>query len=172
MKKDPNKPERRKPASRRESGWVNKDRVWRSDKAQRTARGESGFPNRSLGGYKSYGDIPAHKLGRQLRKRLYEVANRLPGEEKDNLKGRIKYAATTVTAALAQGQGEGTFRSGINHALQSRGALVAVQDHLDQLIDLEMLAQEEGTRLKQEVDQVIQAVNDYLGRLEKDKNRS
>lgn len=184
MKKPPNKPDRKKPKTRREGGWVKKDRVWRSDKAQKTARGESGYSRRDKdlehtalskqgpGGYKKYGDIPAHKLGRELRKHLYEVANRLPDDEKDNLKGRIKYAATTATSALAQGFGEGTFRSGVNHALESRGALVAIQDHLDQLIDFEMLAQDEGTRLKQEVDQVIQAVNDYLGRLTKGRNRS
>jgi four helix bundle protein len=181
VKKPPNKPDRKKPKTRREGGWVKKDRVWRSEKAQKTASGESGWDKdlehtalskKGPGGYASYGDIPAHKLGRELRKRLYEVANRLPEEERDNLKSRIKYAATTVTAALAQGHGEGAFRSGINHTLQSRGALVTLQDHLDQLIDLEMLTKEEGTQLKQEVDQVIKTVNDHLGRLTKGRNRS
>jgi four helix bundle protein len=166
------KPDRKNPKNRREGGWVKKDRTWRSDKAQKTARGESDFPKKSPGGYKSYADIPAHKLGRTLRKRLYEIANRLPDEERENLKGRIKYAATTVTAALAQGHGEGAFRSGINHALQSRGALVTIQDHLDQLIDLQMLDEAEGAELKKEVDQVIKAVNDHLGRLSKGRNRS
>jgi four helix bundle protein len=169
---------------RHESGWAKKDRAWRSEKAQKTERGESGFSRqdkdlehialskKGAGGYDNYVDIPAHQIGRKLRKRLYQIANRLPEEENHNLKSRIKYAATTVTAALAQGFGEGAFRSGINHALQSRGALVEVQDHLDQLIDLEMLPEEEGIQLKQEVDRVIQAVNDFMGRLVKERNRS
>jgi len=167
-----NKPDRKNYDKRREGGWVKKDRTWRSEKAQKTARGESGIPNQNPGGYKSYSEIPAHKLGRKLRQRLYEIANRLPDEERENLKGRIKYAATTITAALAQGYGEGSFRSGINHTLQSRGALVTIQDHLDQLIDLKMLDEAEGTELKKEVDQVIKAVNDHLGRLSKGRNRS
>ncbi len=158
--------------NKREGVWVKKDRTWRSQKAQETARGKSDIPKKSPGGYDSYSDIPAHQLGRKLRKRLYDVANRLPDEERENLKGRIKYAATTATAALAQGHGEGAFRAGINHTLQSRGALVTIQDHLDQLIDLEMLDQEEGAELKKEVDQVIKAVNDHLGRLSKGRNRS
>lgn len=166
------KPDRKNFTKRRDGGWVKKDHTWRSDKAQKTARGEHGIPNQNPGGYKNYSDIPAHKLGRELRKRLYEIANRLPEEERENLKGRIKFAATTVTSALAQGHGEGNFRSGINHTLQSRGALVTIQDHLDQLIDLQMIDEAEGTELKQEVDRVIKAVNDHLGRLSKGRNRS
>ena len=161
-----------KPTKKREGGWVKKDRTWRSEKAQKTARGDSGIPHQNPGGYKSYSEIPAHQLGRKLRKRLYEIANQLPDEERENLKGRIKYAATTITAALAQGYGEGNFRSGINHTLQSRGALVTIQDHLDQLIDLQMIDEAEGTELKKEVDLVIKAVNDHLGRLSKGRNRS
>jgi four helix bundle protein len=163
---------KKKPQKKREGGWVKKDRTWRSEKAQKTARGDSGIPHQNPGGYKSYSDIPAHQLGRELRRRLYEIANRIPDEERENLKGRIKYAATTVTAALAQGYGEGGFRSGINHTLQSRGALVTIQDHLDQLIDLQMIDEAEGTELKKEVDRVIKAVNDHLGRLSKGRNRS
>jgi four helix bundle protein len=166
------KPDRKKPNKRREAGWVKKDRTWRSDKAQRTARGDSGPAKKKPGGYKTYSEIPAHKLGRELRKLLYEVANKLPDDEKDNLKSRIKYAATTITSALAQGHGEGAYRAGIGRTMESRGALVVIQDHLDQLIDLGMIAKDEGAALKQEVDKVIQAVNDYLGRLTKDKNRT
>lgn len=158
--------------NKREGGWVKKERTWRSEKAQRTARGGPEIPKNNPGGYSSYSEIPAHQLGRKLRKRLYDVANRLPDEERENLKGRIKYAATTVTAALAQGYGEGAFRPAINHTLQSRGALVTIQDHLDQLIDLEMLEAAEGAELKKEVDQVIKSVNDHLGRLSKGRNRS
>jgi len=166
------KPDRKNFNKRREGGWVKKERTWRSEKAQRTTRGDSGPAKKKPGGYKSYSEIPAHKLGRELRKLLYDVANKLPDDEKDNLKGRIKYAATTVTAALAQGYGEGAYRAGVGCTLESRGALVAIQDHLDQLIDLGMIAKDEGAQLKQEADKVIQAVNDYLGRLTKDKNRS
>jgi four helix bundle protein len=166
------KPDRKNPPKRREGGWVKKDRTWRSEKAQRTSRGDSGPVKKKPGGYKTYSEIPAHKLGRELRKRLYEVANKLPDDEKDNLKSRIKYAATTITSALAQGHGEGAYRAGIGHTMESRGALVVIQDHLDQLIDLGMLPKDEGAQLKQEVDKVIQAVNDYLGRLTKDKTRS
>ena len=91
------------------------------------------------GGYKQYSDIPAHKLGRVLRSKLYHLCKELPEDEADNLVIRMKKAATTVTAALVTGFGEGTHQACIQGSLQSRGALYALQDHLDQLLDLELL---------------------------------
>ncbi len=40
------------------------------------------------GGYKKFGDIPAYKLGKALRSRLYQVANGLPDSERGNLISR------------------------------------------------------------------------------------
>jgi four helix bundle protein len=121
------------------------------------------------GGYKKFGDIPAHKLGKALRGRLYQVANALPDSEHGNLVSRIKHAATTVTAALAQGFGEGTFRAGINRALESRGALMAIQDHIEQLGELGFLEPEEVFKLKDQVDAVFASLNEYVGSVVKEQ---
>ena len=123
------------------------------------------------GGYKKFGDIPAYKLGKALRSRLYQVANGLPDSERGNLISRIKHAATTVTAALAQGFGEGTFRASINRALESRGALMAVQDHIEQLVELGSLEPEEFGKLKEQVDAVIASLNEYVGSVVKEQQR-
>jgi len=123
------------------------------------------------GGYRHFGDIPAHRLGRRLRQELYQLANALDEGERQNLSPRLKHAATTVTAALAAGFGEGTFRAAVSRALESRGALYAIQDHLDQLQEGGALAEDAANRLKEQVDQVIKAVNDYLGELAREKNR-
>ena len=122
------------------------------------------------GGYSSFGEIPAHKLGRTLRGKLYKVAGTLEETEKDNLISRLKHAATTVTASLASGFGEGTFRAGVSRALESRGALYAIQDHLQQLADEGMLNEEQFSELRGETDAVLLAVNEYLGQLVKHKN--
>lgn len=165
------------------TGWVKKDRVWRSERAQSTAKGTpaSGPEDVQLqaaagsgngpAGYRKFGDIPAHQQGRTLRGDLYRLANGLPATESANLAPRLKSAATTVTASLATGFGEGTFRAGVSRALESRGALMAVQDHLEHLADQDMLARDEHDRLRQAVDQVVTSVNEYLGRLVKEWNR-
>ncbi len=123
-------------------------------------------------GYRRFSDIPAHKLGRKLRVKLYRLAKELPDDERGNLTDRLKSAATTVTAALVTGFGEGTFRSGIRRALQSRGALFALQDHLDQMEQLEMIAAGLRKEMGIEVDEVIAAVNNYLGELAHARDRS
>jgi four helix bundle protein len=123
------------------------------------------------GGYKKFSDIPAHKLGKALRGRLYQVANSLPEDERGNLTGRIKYSATTVTAALAQGFGESTFRASMNRALESRGALMAVCDHIEQLGELGLLDPEFIVKLKEQIDAVIAALNEYLGSLAREQQQ-
>jgi len=167
----------------KKGGWVKNERVWRSDRAQTTARGTAGpgpddgpvlaaaTCDGGPGGYQKFGDIPAHRQGRTLRGELYRLANKLPATEHDNLAPRLKSAATTVTASLATGFGEGTFRAGVSRALESRGALMAIQDHLEHLADQDLLATEEHARLRQSVDQVVASVNEYLGRLVKEWDR-
>jgi four helix bundle protein len=163
---------------------VKRDKVWRSDKAQRTEGGgvrgtgrrrdeNAGLRKRAVatvgpGGYKKFGDIPAHKLGRTLRNNLYKLANSLPQDERDNLSSRMKYGATSVTASIAAGFGEGTLRSGITRALESRGALFSLQDMIQQLGDLELVEAGACETLSAEIDEVVAAVNDYLGLLAKE----
>lgn len=122
------------------------------------------------GGYAKFGDIPAHRLGRALRDRLYRLANSLAEDERGNLCQRLKHAATTVTASLATGFGEGTFRSGVTRALESRGALLGIQDHIDQLGDQHLLDEKMLLELKSEVDLVLGALNEYLGVLVKSRD--
>jgi len=152
----------RKPAS----GRPRPERIAREDALERVARSSVG-----PGGYLHASDIPAHRLGRQLRKALYQVANSLDDSESQNLAARLKYAATTVTAALAAGFGEGSFRAGIARSLECRGALYAIQDHLEQLLDVELLAAEQRQELSRQVDEVIKAVNEYLGVLVRERQR-
>jgi len=162
--------------------WVKHKSVWRNERPRpRPAVNQSDEDERlraaaraspGPGGFIKFGDIPAHKLGRALRGRIYKIAASLDGSEAGNLAGRMKHAATTVTAALATGFGEGTFRSGTSHTLESRGALFALQDHLEQLTDEGMLKKLVFDELRAEVDAVVVAVNEYLGLLVKENNRA
>lgn len=161
-------------------GWVKRKSVWRSEQSRPApAAGKPDEDARLMaaaqdssgpGGFSKFGDIPAHKLGRALRGRIYKIASTLGESEAGNLVGRMKHAATTVTASLATGFGEGTFRSGTSYALKSRGALFALQDHVEQLVDEGAIQQSECDQLKEELQAVVAAVNEYLGLLVK-KNK-
>lgn len=122
------------------------------------------------GGYRQFSDIPAHKLGRKLRPRLYKLAKGLPADASD-LSDRIKAAATGSTASLVTGFGEGTIRASIRGALQGRGALVVLQDLLDQLVEQDWLEADERSGFGEELDAVIAALNTYLGELVRDRDR-
>ncbi|NMB73958.1 MAG: four helix bundle protein [Myxococcales bacterium] len=130
---------------------------------------EVAMSGKGLGGYASFSDIPAHRLGRALRNELYRLANRLPESEKLNLVQRLKHSATTITASLAAGFGGGTFRSGVSGALESRMALMSVQDHLQQLGELGLAEETELVRLRADADAVVVEVNRFLGQLARQK---
>jgi four helix bundle protein len=174
-----------KPTGKRKpkGDWIKGKSVWRNDKEKPASRRppiqdneeqrlrEAALAALGPGGYKKFGDIPAHKLGRELRVRLYKIAGSLGEDENTNLKTRIKYAATSVTASIATGFGEGTFRAAVGQALLSRGALFAIQDHLEQLQDEKMLSGDLHLELKKKVDETVVAVNGYLGELVREQNQ-
>jgi four helix bundle protein len=165
----------------RATGKPDAGRVWRKPPAERPGETSAAAEEQKLlaaaaaavgpGGYRRFADIPAHRLGRALRSKLYKLTRQLPEDERDNLIARIKSAATSSTAALAAGFGEGTTRSAIRGALASRGALVAVQDHLDLAAEQQWLAADERQALGDEIDEMIAAVNTYLGELVRDSDR-
>ncbi len=124
------------------------------------------------GGYLRFSDIPAHKLGRAVRGKLYELANGLAEDERSNLVQRIKAAATTVTAALAAAFGESLFRATVQRTLESRGALFSLLDHLEQLLDLGRLDAERFEELKAELERVVQALNEFLGQLAREREQA
>jgi len=121
------------------------------------------------GGFLRFSDIPAHKLGRTLRGKLYALANSLPEGERANLAQRIKAAATTVTASLAAAFGEALFRATVQRTLESRGALFGLHDHLEQLADLNLLDAARFEELRAELDQVVAALNEFLGQLARER---
>ncbi len=186
--KRPSKPTvRRRPKEQQGSSSGKQDRasgkdsqkVWRANKKE--SRSEIAPEDKILlaaasarigpGGYKRFSDIPAHKLGRKLRVKLYELAKRFPDDERNNLVARVKSESTTMTAALVTGFGQGTFRSAIAGALESRGALFGMQDLLDQAQEHQFIDGEQRQELRGELDDVIDALNSYLGELVRDRDR-
>lgn len=140
-----------------------------TEPAEDRALREVALGGSGLGGYASFSDIPAHRLGRAFRNELYRLANRLPESERQNLVQRLKHSATTITASLAAGFGGGTFRSGVGGALESRGALMSVQDHLQQLGELGLAEEKDLARLRADADAVVIEVNRFLGQLARQK---
>lgn len=53
----------------------------------------------------SFQDLEVWKIGRDLRKRLFEVAKALPTPERYNLTSQIRAAAISLTSNIAEGFG-------------------------------------------------------------------
>jgi four helix bundle protein len=48
-------------------------------------------------GFKTFEDLEVYKAAREFRKKIYKLIKELPGEEKFNLVGQMRRAATSLT---------------------------------------------------------------------------
>src|SRR5205807_9127553 len=72
--------------------------------------------------YQTFEDLEVYQVARGFRKTMYQVAKRLPEEEKFALTNQIRRAAVSVTNNIAEGHGRFHFLEQIKFMLQSRGS--------------------------------------------------
>ena len=80
-------------------------------------------------------ELKCWQLGRELRKRLYAIAKRLPDYEKFGLASQIRRAAVSITANIAEGYGRFHYKENIQYCRQSRASLYECEDHLITCLD-------------------------------------
>src|SRR5204863_8705608 len=81
--------------------------------------------------YQRFEDLEVYQVARGFRKTMYQVAKRLPEEEKFALTNQIRRAAVSVTNNIAEGHGRFHFLEQIKFMLQSRGSLEELLDDLN-----------------------------------------
>jgi four helix bundle protein len=79
---------------------------------------------------RSFEDLDVWKVGRDLRKHLYRVADRLPEKERYNLAAQIRSAAVSLTANVAEGFGRFHFKENTRFCRMARGSAYELLDHL------------------------------------------
>ncbi len=73
--------------------------------------------------FKTFEDLEVYKAAREFRKKIYRLIKKLLGEEKFNLVGQMRRAATSLTNNLAEGYGRYHYQENIQFCRQSRGSL-------------------------------------------------
>lgn len=79
---------------------------------------------------KDFTDLLAWKKANEIRIAVYDLAQKLPEEEKFNLVSQIKRSAASIAANIAEGYGRFFYQENIQFCRQARGSLDETRDHL------------------------------------------
>jgi four helix bundle protein len=110
----------------------------------------------------TFEDLQVYEVAREFRKAMYQVARKLPEEEKFGLASQIRRAAVSLTNNIAEGHGRYHFLDQIRFTLQSRGSLEELLDDLNVCEDEQYLTGEEITSLKKDGWRVRQLIDGYV----------
>src|SRR5438445_8179076 len=119
--------------------------------------------------YQTFEDLEVYQVARGFRKTMYQVAKRLPEEEKFALTNQIRRAAVSVTNNIAEGHGRFHFLEQIKFMLQSRGSLEELLDDLNVCADEDYLPAADMAPLKERGWRVRQLIEGYVRYLRSQK---
>jgi four helix bundle protein len=119
----------------------------------------------------SYGfeDLEVYKAAREFRKKIYGLVKKLPADEKHNLAGQMRRAATSLTNNIAEGHGRFHYQENIQFLRQARGSLEELLDDLNICFDEQYFPEEELKLLKDEGFDLLHRINGYIAYLRKRK---
>jgi four helix bundle protein len=111
---------------------------------------------------KSFEDLQVWKVGREIRKDLYRLANQLPRIEQYCLGQQLRTAAISLTANIAEGYGRFHFKENIQFCRIARGSAYELLDHLIACKDQSYLDEGQHKDLQGKLLRFIQLVNGYV----------
>jgi four helix bundle protein len=112
--------------------------------------------------FRTFEDLELYQIAREFRKKMYEVARRLPDFEKFALASQIRRAAVSLTNNVAEGHGRYHFADQVRFFLGSRGSLQELVDDLNVCADEKYLSSDQIVDLKNEAWRVLGLINGYL----------
>jgi len=118
----------------------------------------------------SFEDLEVYKAAREYRKRIYQLARRMPEEEKYGLQAQMRRAALSLTNNIAEGHGRFHYQENIQFLRQSRGSLEELMDDLNACLDEQYAPKEELEVLKDDAYRLLKRINGYAAYLRKRKN--
>jgi four helix bundle protein len=122
-------------------------------------------------GFKTFEDLEVYKAAREFRKKIYKLIKKLPGEEKFNLVGQMRRAATSLTNNISEGHGRYHYQENIQFCRQSRGSLCELVDDLNICIDEVYFPRDFLDKLKSEGAFVHKLLNGYIAYLRRRKEK-
>jgi four helix bundle protein len=119
--------------------------------------------------FRTFMDLDIWKAARELRKKFYEIARRLPVEEKFGLVSQMRRAAVSVTNNIAEGHGRYHYQENIQFLRHSRGSLEELLDDLTVCSDEQYLEVTEIKGVEMEIGRVRALLNAYIRYLKERK---
>jgi four helix bundle protein len=119
----------------------------------------------------SFEDLELYKAAREFRKKIYGLVKKLPADEKHNLAGQMRRAATSLTNNIAEGHGRFHYQENIQFLRQARGSLEELLDDLNICFDEQYFPEEELKLLKDEGFDLLHRINGYRAYLRKRKEQ-
>ena len=110
----------------------------------------------------TFQDLVVWQVGREIRRRLYLVANKLPEHERYNLASQIRRAAVSLTANVAEGYGRFHFKENIQYCRIARGSAYELIDNLITCQDETYLEKSAAESLHQELLTFLRLLNGYI----------
>jgi four helix bundle protein len=107
-------------------------------------------------------DLKAWQLARELRQEVYQIARKLPADERHVLSSQIRRAALSVTANIAEGFGRFSFQENIQFCRQARGSAFEVRDHLIAALDGGYVTRQDWEKADALAQRTIQVLNGYI----------
>ena len=118
----------------------------------------------------SFEDLEVYKAAREYRKRIYQLARRMPEEEKYGLQAQMRRAALSLTNNIAEGHGRFHYQENIQFLRQSRGSLEELMDDLNACLDEQYAPKEELEVLKDDAYKLLHRISSYAAYLRKRNN--
>jgi four helix bundle protein len=110
----------------------------------------------------TFQDLEVWKRGRNLRKKLYQLANGLPAQERYNLAAQIKAAAISLTSNIAEGFGRYHFKENVQFCRIARGSACELMDHLTTCHDESYIPAAQHQELNDELATFQRLLNGYI----------
>ena len=120
-----------------------------------------------MASFKSFEELEAYKLSREMRKEISKFCRTLPEEEKYRLKDQMIRASRSVTANIAEGFGRHHHQENAQFCRHSRGSLSESLDHLNCALGEGYLSESEYKRLRSLVENAWKVLNGYISYLQR-----
>jgi four helix bundle protein len=116
---------------------------------------------------KTFEDLEAWKLARELRKAISKLVKTFPKDERFRLVDQIIRSSRSVPANIAEGFGRFHFQENIQFCRQARGSLSETLEHLICALDEEYIDEATFQSHRELIEHCWKVLNGYIAYLKK-----
>lgn len=116
---------------------------------------------------KSFEELEAWKLARQLKIELRELTNQFPGEEKYRWSDQLIRCSSSIGANIAEGFGRFHYKDNSRFCRNARGSLFETLNHLIDAFDAGYISQQTLSDFRSKLFHCNKVLNGYIAYLNK-----